>query len=75
MVFEKVQSIIAEQLAITPDEVQMDTDVTEDLEADSLDLFQIISDLEDEFGVELENYENISTVADVVKLVEDAQDS
>lgn len=51
----------------------MDTNVEKDLEADSLDLFQIISDIEDEFEVSIEDTDGIQTVGDVVKLVEDAK--
>ena len=50
----------------------MDTNVKTDLEADSLDLFQIINDIEDEFDVKIENIEDIKTVGDVVKIVEEA---
>ena len=50
----------------------METSVKEDLEADSLDLFQIINDIEDEFDVKIENIEDIKTVGDVVKVVEEA---
>ena len=56
------------QIEITPE-----TNVMEDLEADSLDLFQIINDIEDEFDVKIENTDEIKTVADVVKMVEDNQ--
>ncbi|MFQ9985401.1 MAG: acyl carrier protein [Lachnospiraceae bacterium] len=73
MVFEKIQEIIAEQLGRDVGEIQMDTNVEKDLEADSLDLFQIISDIEDEFEVSIEDTDGIQTVGDVVKLVEDAK--
>ena len=73
MVFEKIQEIIAEQLGRDVSEIQMDTNVEKDLEADSLDLFQIISDIEDEFEVSIEDREGMQTVGDVVKLVEDAK--
>ncbi len=73
MVFEKIQEIIAEQLGRDVSEIQMDTNVEKDLEADSLDLFQIISDIEDEFEVSIEDTDGIQTVGDVVKLVEDAK--
>lgn len=70
--FEKIREIIAEQLGKELDEITMETNVKEDLEADSLDLFQIINDIEDEFDVKIENVENIKTVGDVVKIVEES---
>ena len=48
MTFEKVQAIIANQLGIDEAEVQLTTDFENDLKADSLDVFQIISEIEDE---------------------------
>ncbi len=73
MNFEKIREIIAEQTGKDAEDITMETNVKDDLEADSLDLFQIINDIEDEFGVKIENVEAIKTVADVVKIVEDAQ--
>lgn len=70
MVFEKIREIIAEQLGKEIDEIEMTTNVREDLDADSLDLFQIINDIEDEFDVKIEDAETIKTVADAVNFVE-----
>ena len=70
MVFEKIREIIAEQLGKDVEEITMETNVREDLEADSLDLFQIINDIEDEFDVKIEDAEAIKTVADAVNFVE-----
>lgn len=70
MVFEKIREIIAEQLGKEIDEITMETRVKEDLAADSLDLFQIINEIEDEFDVKIEDAESIQTVADAVKFVE-----
>ncbi len=70
--FEKIREIIADQLGKDVEEITMETSVKEDLEADSLDLFQIINDIEDEFDVKIENIEDIKTVGDVVKIVEEA---
>lgn len=70
MDFEKIKEIIAEQTGKDADSITMETSVKDDLEADSLDLFQIINDIEDEFDVKIENVEAIKTVGDVVKLVE-----
>lgn len=70
--FEKIREIIADQLGKDVEEITMETSVKKDLEADSLDLFQIINDIEDEFDVKIENIEDIKTVGDVVKIVEEA---
>lgn len=70
MDFEKIKEIIAEQTGKDVDSITMETNVKDDLEADSLDLFQIINDIEDEFDIKIENVEAIKTVGDVVKLVE-----
>ena len=73
MYFEKIREIIAEQTGKDLEEITLETSVKDDLEADSLDLFQIINDIEDEFDVKIENVEGIETVGDVVKLVEDSK--
>lgn len=70
MIFEKIREIIAEQTGKDAEEITMETKVKEDLDADSLDLFQIINDIEDEFDVKIEDAEVIVTVADAVKFVE-----
>lgn len=70
MVFEKIREIIAEQTGKDESEITLETNVKEDLDADSLDLFQIINDIEDEFDVSVENPEEIVTVKDVVDFVE-----
>jgi acyl carrier protein len=73
MVFDKIAEIIAEQTGKDVEEITMETNIKEDLDADSLDIFQIISDIEDEYGVQFEDTESIETIADVVKFVEDNQ--
>ena len=74
MEFEKLQSIIAEVLNIDADEVTMDKTFVDDLGADSLDVFQIIMGIEEEFDIEIPNdaAENISTVADAVEQIKSA---
>ena len=69
MVFEKIREIIAEQTGKDVDEITLETNVKEDLDADSLDLFQIINDIEDEFDVSVEDPESIVTVKDAVDFV------
>ena len=71
MVFEKIREIIAEQTGKDLEEITMETSVKDDLGADSLDLFQIINDIEDEFDVKIEDAESITTVSDAVKFVEE----
>ena len=72
MTFEKIQAIIVDQLDKDEAEVTITTNFREDLDADSLDLFQIINDIEDEFDIKIETDEGINTVEDLVKYV-DAQ--
>ena len=73
MVFEKVQDIIAEQLGVAIDDITMETNLTKDLEADSLDAVEIIMAIEDEFGVEIpdDQAEQFKLVGNLVKYVED----
>ena len=73
MVFEKIREIIAEQTGKDVEEITLETNVQEDLDADSLDLFQIINDIEDEFDVSVEDPESIVTVQDAVDFVEKNQ--
>ena len=73
MVFEKIREIIAEQTGKDVEEITLETNVKEDLDADSLDLFQIINDIEDEFDVSVEDPESLVTVQDAVDFVEKNQ--
>ena len=71
--FEKVKSIISEQLYIdNVDSITLDTSLTEDLEADSLDAVEVIMALEDEFGIEIpdEEAEHFKTIGDICKFIE-----
>ena len=63
---EKMKTIIAEQLSVDADSIQADSNFKEDLGADSLDLFELVMALEEEFGVEIpsEDLESIATVND-----------
>ena len=74
MEFEKMKEVIANVLNVDPEEITLDTTFTEDLGADSLDLFQIIMGLEDEFDVQIdpEKTENITTVGEAVELLKSA---
>lgn len=73
MVFEKIQEIVAEELGKEKEEIKLNTNIQEDLEADSLDLFQIINEIEDEFDVKIETEDGITTVEDLVKYLEKQQ--
>ena len=74
MEFEKLKKIIAEVLNVDVDEITMDTTFVDDLGADSLDIFQIIMGLEEEFDIEIANEEaeKIVTVGDAVEQIKDA---
>jgi acyl carrier protein len=74
MEFEKLQKIISEVLNVGEDEITMETTFVDDLGADSLDVFQIIMGIEEEFDIEIanEDAENIVTVADAVEQIKKA---
>ncbi len=67
--FEKVREIISEKLSINEDEITMDSSFLDDLNADSLDLVELMMALEDELDTEIpdEEAEGFKTVGDVVK--------
>ncbi len=73
MVFEKLKSILIDQLDVEEEKVTLDALITEDLGADSLDVVDLIMSLEEEFDVEIpdDQIENIKTVGDVVKYIEE----
>jgi acyl carrier protein len=74
MEFEKLQKIISEVLNVDEDEITMETTFVDDLGADSLDVFQIIMGIEEEFDIEIanEDAENIVTVADALEQIKNA---
>ena len=69
-VFEKLQEIIVEELGKDAEEVKLETTFDE-LDADSLDVFQVISEIEDEFDIQIETEEGLNTVGDLVAYVEE----
>ena len=75
MVFEKVKSIIADQLDVEEEKVVAEASITEDLGADSLDMVDLVMSVEEEFDIEVpdEAVENIKTVGDVVAYIENNQ--
>ena len=74
MEFEKLQGIIAEVLNIEPEDVTIAATFVDDLGADSLDIFQIIMGIEEEFDIEIPNEaaEQIVTVGDAVEQIKNA---
>ena len=74
MEFEKLQKIVAEVLNVEPEEVTMASTFVDDLGADSLDVFQIVMGIEEEFDIEIpaEVAEKIATVGDAVELIKNA---
>ncbi len=74
MEFEKLKKVIAEVLNVDPEEITMDTTFMDDLGADSLDVFQIIMGIEEEFDIEIpaEKAEKITTVEEAVELIKNA---
>ena len=74
MEFEKIQAIIAKVLNIDPSKITPETTFVDDLDADSLDVLQIIMGIEDEFHIQLPDdaADNIITVADAVNQIKSA---
>lgn len=73
MIFETVRKIICDQFDLEEDDVTLETLLEDDLEADSLDLVDLVMSFEDEFHIEVpdEDVENIKTVGDIVKYIEE----
>ena len=71
MEFEKIKKVIAEVLNVDEDEITLETTFIDDLGADSLDVFQIIMGIEEEFDIEIEQNaaESIVSVGDVVEQI------
>ena len=74
MEFEKLNKIIAEVLNVDPDEITMETTFQDDLGADSLDVYQIIMGIEEEFDIEIpaESAEQVTTVEEAVEMIKNA---
>lgn len=72
MTFEKVRKLFADQLAISEDKITMESDVIADLQADSLDLYILISSFDEEFGMTIPEEEaiNFKTIGDIVNFID-----
>lgn len=72
MIFEKVKEIIVDQLGLDAEEITMDT-TFEELGVDSLDLFQIVIEIEEAFNIKIEDAESIKSIKDAVDFIEAKQ--
>ena len=77
MEFEKLKKVIADVLNVDPEEITMESTFVDDLGADSLDVYQIIMEIEEEFSIEIESEdaEKIRTVADAVNRIKGISES
>lgn len=72
MVFERVRKILVDQLDVEESSITMDSNLMDDLDADSLDLVDLVMSIEDEFGAEVsdDEVENLKTVGDIVRYID-----
>ncbi len=72
-ILETVQSILVDQLGVDPDQVTMDSNFIDDLNADSLDIVELVMAMEQEFGISIpdEEAERIKSVGDAVNFIKD----
>ena len=72
-IFEQVKKILCDQLDLEEEQVNEDSEVIDDLGADSLDIVDLVMTLEEEFDTEIpdEDIENLKTVGDIVKYIEE----
>ena len=71
--FERIRELVAEKVGLEPEDITPDTSFADDLDADSITLFELIMAIEDEFDIEVddESIEKIETVGDIVKYLEE----
>lgn len=72
MIIDEVKDILAEQLDANPDEIELNTNLTDDLGADSLDAIDIVMTIEDQYSIEVpdEVIQEMKTVEDIVNFIE-----
>ncbi|MBE7091433.1 MAG: acyl carrier protein [Clostridiales bacterium] len=70
--YEKVKSLLAEQLTINPEKIAMESEIVADLGADSLDMVEMMMSMEEEFGITVDEDKaaELKTVADIVALID-----
>lgn len=68
-IFEKVQEILADQFDLETSEITMATDLRNDIESDSLDIFELMNQVEDEFDIKLDVEDGVQTVTDLVNVI------
>lgn len=77
MIFDKLKDIIVDQLNVDEDRVTLEANIQEDLDADSLDIVDLINSIEDQFDISIpeEAVEEIKTVGDMVNYIENTTDA
>ncbi|SPD95219.1 Acyl carrier protein [Leuconostoc suionicum] len=70
-IFDKTKEILVDQFDLEEDEVSLTTDLTNDIDADSLDLFEVLNRVEDDFDIKLAVAEDIKTVQDLVNKIKE----
>ncbi|MBQ7045707.1 MAG: acyl carrier protein [Clostridia bacterium] len=75
MIFEQVKKMLVEQLDVDENDITTDTKIIDDLNADSIDIVEMLMALEDEYGIEISDEEaaNLQTVGDIVDYIQDKQ--
>ncbi len=75
MIFEKVRDLVAEQLGISKDSIKPESNILEDLGADSLDVIEMLMTLEDEYGITIpdEKINQVKTISEIVALIEECK--
>ncbi|WKF82501.1 acyl carrier protein [Lactiplantibacillus plantarum] len=74
-IFDQIKKMIVEQLDVDADKITMTTNFTEDLALDSLDVFEVIDKIEDEYDIEIETDDVLATVGDLVDYVATHQET
>ena len=71
--FERIRDLVAEKVGFAPEDISIETSFADDLEADSITLFELVMAIEDEFDIEVddESIEKIVTVGDIVRYLEE----